>query len=202
MKNTQDYFINKSNTYENDSKIVDNVKNIADAILKEFSYHKNMQIMDFGSGTGFLTSHLASHVKKITAVDISRSMNEVLETKIDDLPCEIEILELDLSTEIIDKNFDAIISSMTVHHIEDTLELFKKFHSLLETDGTIAIADLETEDGSFHKDDTGVFHFGFDKDLFLQIAEQAGFSNLKIETVSVAIKPYGEYPIFLLTGKK
>lgn len=129
-------------------------------------------------------------------------MNEVLKTKIDALPCEIDILELDLSTEMIDKKFGGIISSMTVHHIKDTLELFKKFHSMLESGGTIAIADLETEDGTFHKDDTGVFHFGFDKDSFFKIAEQAGFSNLKIGTVSVAIKPYGEYPIFLLTGKK
>ena len=33
-------------------------------------------------------------------------------------------------------------------------------------------------------------------------AEEAGFQEVKIDIVSVAKKPYGEYPIFLLTGRK
>ncbi len=202
MDENKDHFAHKAKDYEKETRRVDNVKNIADGILENITFNKKMNIMDFGSGTGLLTSHIASHVRKITCIDMSKSMNEVLAQKQDSYSCELEILELDLSQNSIDKKFDSIISSMTIHHVENILELFKKFHTMLNDGGTIALADLETEDGTFHTENTGVFHLGFNQAEFLQIAKDAGFRDLKIELVSIAKKPYGDYPIFLLTGKK
>ncbi len=202
MNDTKDHFAHKAKDYEKETRRVDNVKNIADGILKELTYTKDMHIMDFGSGTGLLTSKIAPYVKKITAIDMSTSMNEVLREKIPNYPCELEVLQHDLSKEIPNQKFDGIISSMTIHHVKDTKKLFNTFYELLNKNGTIALADLEPEDGSFHTTDTGVFHFGFDKNDFYNIAKDAGFKNLKIQTISIAKKPYGDFPIFLLTGKK
>ena len=202
MKKQQDYFAQKASTYENDSKRVSNVQNIADEILKKITYKQNMNILDFGSGTGLLTSKIAPFVSKITAVDMSKAMNEVLRSKQNEYSCELEILELDLANSILDNKYDGIISSMTIHHVKDVTSLLKKFYDMLEDGGTIALADLETEDGSFHTDDTGVFHFGFNKDEFLKIAQSVGFINTTIQTVSIASKPQGDFPIFLLIGKK
>ena len=205
MSDKKDFFAHKAKEYENNEKRVSNVQNIADGILKNISYTKEMSILDFGSGTGLLTQEIAPYVKKITALDMSTSMNEVLREKTEGFACDLEVLELDITKERYDdklSNLDGIISSMTIHHIENTEDLFKIFYDLLNENGTIALADLETEDGSFHTSDTGVFHFGFDKDEFLNIAKKVGFKDLKIETISVSSKPHGEYPIFLLTGKK
>jgi len=203
MQPTKDYFSEKSKVYETEPARVDNVTNIADAILNKLTYDKiTTHVMDFGSGTGLLTTKVAPHVRKITTVDISPSMNEQLRSKKDSLPCELTMLELDLSTAELDETFDGIISSMTIHHVEDTLALFQKFHRLLNSGGTIALADLDTEDGTFHSDDTGVFHFGFDQEEFATLAKKAGFEDVNIEIVSIAKKPYGDYPIFLLTGYK
>ena len=203
MQPTKDYFSEKSKVYETEPARVDNVTNIADAILNKLTYDKiTTHVMDFGSGTGLLTTKVAPHVRKITTVDISPSMNEQLRSKKDSLPCELTMLELDLSTAELDETFDGIISSMTIHHVEDTLALFQKFHRLLNSGGTIALADLDTEDGTFHSDDTGVFHFCFDQEEFATLAKKAGFEDVNIEIVSIAKKPYGDYPIFLLTGYK
>lgn len=205
MNEKKDYFAHKAHAYEDNEKRVSNVQNIADGILKEISYTKDMHILDFGSGTGLLTQEIAPHVKAITAVDMSTSMNEVLRAKKDNFPCALEVLKLDITKEDYSNkliNIDSIISSMTIHHIQDTEEILQKFYDLLNENGTIGLADLETEDGSFHTSDTGVFHFGFDKEEFLNIAKKVGFKDLKIETISVSSKPYGEYPIFLLTGRK
>lgn len=202
MSEKKDYFENKAKTYENDSKRVNNVQNIADGILDKISYDKNMKIMDFGSGTGLLTSQIAPYVKKIVAVDMSKAMNEVLKSKQDSYPCTLEVKQLDLANNDLDEKFDSIISSMTIHHVKDIEALLKKFYSMLEIGGTIGLADLETENGTFHKDDTGVFHFGFDKNEFYKIAKNVGFKNLEIKTISVATKPNGDFPIFLLTGIK
>jgi 2-polyprenyl-3-methyl-5-hydroxy-6-metoxy-1,4-benzoquinol methylase len=197
-----DYFKNKSKEYEKDSKRVDNVNNIADAIIEKNLFNKSSKIMDFGSGTGLLTAQIAPQVKKITTIDISASMNEKIKSKIPDLACEIEVLNLDLSTHDLENRFDGIISSMTIHHIQDVQALFHKFYKMLNKNSSIAIADLEVEDGTFHTEDTGIYHLGFEHEEFVNYAKIAGFTNVDAKRVSIAKKPYGEYPIFLLTATK
>lgn len=198
----KDFFEEKAKNYDSEKARVDNVTNIANLILKEVTFHKDFNIMDFGSGTGLLLSKIAPFVGKITAVDISKSMNEVLRNKKQTIDCKLDILEIDLTKTDLNKKFDGIISSMTIHHVKDTIKLFEQFYSMLNKNGTIAISDLDKEDGSFHKTDTGVFHHGFNRDAFMGIAKSAGFKNLKIQTVGLVEKPYGEYPVFLLTGNK
>lgn len=198
----KDFFEEKAKNYDSEKARVDNVTNIANLILKEVTFHKDFNIMDFGSGTGLLLSKIAPFVGKITAVDISKSMNEVLRNKKQTIDCKLDILEIDLTKTDLNKKFDGIISSMTIHHVKDTIKLFEQFYSMLNKNGTIAISDLDKEDGSFHKTDTGVFHHGFNRDAFMDIAKSAGFKNLKIQTVGLVEKPYGEYPVFLLTGNK
>lgn len=198
----KDYFSKKAKEYDGQKSRTKNVDNIAQSILKQLSFSKEMHIMDFGSGTGLLLSQIAPYVGEITAIDISVSMNSVLQSKMNEIDCKLQIMELDLTEETLGSKFDSIISSMTIHHIEDTQKLFKKFYSLLKDNGTIAIADLDKEDGSFHTEDTGVFHNGFDRNEFLNTAKKAGFKDLKVQTASVMDKPTGKYPIFLLSGKK
>ncbi len=199
----KDYFAGKAQSYENNAARVTNVHTIADAIMARIVYDKqNTHLMDFGSGTGLLTSQVAPYVRKITTVDISASMNEVLREKVDTMACEIEMREIDLVRSELDECFHGIISSMTIHHVEDVPALFEKFYQMLHVGGTIALADLDKEDGSFHTENTGVFHFGFEQNTFASWAKDAGFEDVNIEIVSVAKKPYGEYPIFLLTGRK
>lgn len=65
--------------------------------------------------------------------------------------------------------------------------------------GVFAIADLDIEDGSIHTENTGVFHFGFERTLFQDKAIAAGFKNLKTITSCIDEKPHGKYPVFLLT---
>ena len=198
----KDFFANKANNYEDDKNRVDNVQNIANSIKSEIDFNKSMDIMDFGSGTGLLLEKIAPLVNKITAIDMSESMNKKLSKKRDSLACELEILQIDLSKIKLKQQFNCIVSSMTLHHVKDTKKLFKDFYDYLNTNGSIAIADLDIEDGSFHKEDTGVFHFGFNRDDLLKIAKDTGFKNAKIQSASIAYKPYGKYPIFLLTAYK
>ena len=202
MSLNRDYFAKKASTYDQKKRRVDNVKNIANKILDSITLKEDMHLADFGSGTGLLLREIAPYVKKITAIDRSASMNSVLEQNIPNIDCEVEILPIDLTKESIDMKFDGIISSMTLHHIQDIDKLFKKFYSLLRDGGFIALADLDKEDGSFHSEDTGVCHYGFDRDEILDSAKRAGFKNLNIVDASLIKKSYGEYPVFLLYGRK
>lgn len=195
---SKDYFAGKAGSYEQNKNRVDNVSNIANAIIESTGLDRSMQLMDFGSGTGLLLERIAPLVGKITAVDISKSMNEQLAAKRERLGCDMEILEVDLEKAELDRTFDGIISSMTMHHVRDIDAMFRKFHALLNDGGFIAISDLDKEDGSFHAEDTGVFHFGFDRDQIASAAKSAGFSEVVVSDASVVHKPQGDFPVFLL----
>lgn len=198
----RDFFAHKANSYEQNKSRVDNVDNIANSIINSTKLDAAMHLMDFGSGTGLLLERIAPHVGKITAVDISSSMNKQLNAKLATLGCELEIIEIDLEKSDIDQRFDGIISSMTMHHVRDIDAMFRKFHALLNDGGFIALSDLDSEDGSFHTEDTGVFHTGFDRETLANIARVSGFENVIVTDASVVHKPQGDFSVFLLKATR
>ncbi len=197
-----DNFAHKSKSWDMNSKRVQNAKGIAEHILKNIKLNPTMKIMDFGAGTGLLSYFIAPYVETIVAVDNSPSMLEVFKEKASEFKCKTEVMELDLSQEEIDEKFHGIISSMTIHHLEDTKALFSKFYNMLEKDGFIAIADLDSEDGSFHSDNTGVFHYGFKRETLESIAKEVGFTNIRFELASTIKKPHADFTVFLMMAQK
>jgi len=202
MENKVDYFAHKSKSWDMNSKRVKNAKGIAELIVKNIKLDKSMELMDFGAGTGLLSYFVAPFVKKIVAVDNSPSMLVEFENKCDEFSCETEVIEKDLSFEALDRNFDGIISSMTIHHLEDTAALLSKLYDMLNDGGFVAIADLDSEDGSFHSDNTGVFHYGFDRHLLAQHAQEAGFKDVTFSLASTISKPHADFTVFLMTAVK
>jgi hypothetical protein len=91
---------------------------------------------------------------------------------------------------------------MTIHHLEDIIALFEKLYSMVKVGGFIAIADLDSEDGSFHSDNTGVHHHGFDREALQLIAEDVGFKDVKFDLASTINKPHRSFTVFLLTAVK
>lgn len=179
--------------------------NIADTILNTLTLTKEMHLLDFGAGTGLLTKHLCPLVGHITALDFSREMLKQLEVNAKTWQgCTVETVHSDILLFSPDKQFDGIVSSMSMHHIEDLDALFNTFSTLLKPEGFIAIADLEEEDGSFHAHgNEGVFHFGFDQKKLTGIAEKYGFTAVKFERAHTLTKENGsEYPLFLMTAVK
>jgi len=202
MQNNNDHFAHKSKSWDMSSKRVGNAKSIADLIVKNIKLSRSMELMDFGAGTGLLSYFVAPYVSKISAVDNSPSMLLEFKNKCDEFSCETEVIEKDLSTDLLDRKFDGIISSMTIHHLEDIPALFSKFYDMLDDDGFIALADLDSEDGTFHSDNTGVFHYGFDRQMLAQYAQEAGFRDVTFSLANKISKPHAEFTVFLMTAIK
>lgn len=197
---TTDRFAHKAGSYEQNPSRVDNVVRIAETVRSILRLDPTMRIMDFGSGTGLLLEQIAPHVGHITAVDVSPSMNGQLRAKLNQLPCGVDIVEADLTARDLEQRFDGIISSMTLHHIQDIDAMLRRFHDHLVEGGFIALADLDPEDGSFHDEDTGVFHAGFEREALAARARAAGFRDVRTSDASMVHKPQGNYPVFLLTA--
>jgi 2-polyprenyl-3-methyl-5-hydroxy-6-metoxy-1,4-benzoquinol methylase len=197
----KDHFEIKAKTWDSGSERVENTKTISEAISERFTLHKEMEILDFGVGTGLLGFEIAQEVKKVYGVDTSKSMLEKLEEK-NTPELSIEAICQDIIQTPLEKNFDALISSMTLHHIEDLRAFFITIRKNIKDNGFIAIADLESEDGTFHSDNTGVFHFGFDKDELCTIVKECGFQNVVWEKINTIQKPHRDFGIFLLSAQK
>lgn len=201
MENT-DLFAHKSKSWDMNSKRVKNAQGIAKLIVKNIELDKSMKIMDLGAGTGLLSYFVAPFVGKIVAVDNSPSMLREFESKCDEFACETEVKEIDIVKYDSNERYDGVISSMTIHHVEDIPTLLSKLYTMVEDGGFIALADLDVEDGTFHEDNTGVFHFGFDREKLAQEAQNAGFKDVTFSLASKICKPHREFTVFLMTALK
>ena len=199
----KDLFAHKSKSWDFNSKRVTSAKAIAETISQNIKLDKSMHIMDFGAGTGLLSYFLSDKVAKVTAIDNSISMLDVFREKSSLFKSPTEILELDL-TKNVPSNllFDGIVSSMTIHHIKNIEDILQKMYNMLPYSGFIALADLDSEDGSFHSDNIGVFHFGFNRDELKSIAQKVGFKMIKFETANIIKKPHKDFSIFLMSAVK
>jgi len=178
------------------------------AIVANIPLHHDMQILEYGCGTGLCGLQLALKTGHLTAADTSTGMLEQLKRKTRSLgldnvtPVLIPPSHWPLPAEA----FDLVFSSMALHHIEGTRPLLDNFYRSLKPGGFLAIADLEKEDGTFHGDPTGVAHCGFDTRVFFSLLEDSGFIALDTQTVHTIRKQRGNsercYPVFLMTGQK
>ncbi|MBD3798637.1 class I SAM-dependent methyltransferase [Sulfuricurvum sp.] len=171
-------------------------------IASRIALLNNMNIMDFGAGTGLLSFKIASMVKRVVGVDLSQKMLEQLESK-NNSTLSVQPICQDILNTPLQEQFHGIVSSMAMHHVEDTFELFKAFYNHLKRDGFIAIADLEAEDGTFHTHgNDGVYHFGFEKESLRGTIEKAGFEHVRFHHAYTVQKSEREYPIFVVTATK
>jgi len=197
-----DKFKEKAKDWDVNDRIKQLSSAIGSCIIKNVELNSQMHVMDFGAGTGLITSQVASYVNKITAVDISQSMLEQLIAK-QELKDKVEALCQDITSEPTGIKYDLIMSAMAMHHVEDTDNMVKQFAAHLKSGAKIALADLDKEDGSFHpKGIEGVYHDGFERNKFCATLEQHGFKDVKFETAHTVQGENRPYPIFLALATK
>ena len=184
-------------------------KDIAHAISKQIILRPEMNIMDFGCGTGLLSLHLQSSVGSVTGVDSSQKMLAIFHAKIAKLGLgNVHTVHTDPDgRDTLTGKYDLVVSSMALHHIKEPEPLFAQFRSILTPGGYLCIADLDPDNGQFHEDNAGVFHFGFDRAALRRVFTDAGFDNVQDTDAAEVIKPgaSGEkrrFTVFLMTAQK
>jgi ubiquinone/menaquinone biosynthesis C-methylase UbiE len=180
--------------------------NIYKAIDKKVRLHKGMNALDIGAGTGLLLMHIQPYVHKITGMDNSNGMLEMLKEKATDHGLgNVDYLLFDADTdELAAEQYDLAVSSMTFHHFSDPENFLKTVFNSLRPGGKLCVGDLDKEDGSFHTDNEAVDvkFFGFDRNEFNQWMINAGFKNTEVENVFEIEKNDRKYPVFLAYGEK
>lgn len=180
---------------------------LADGIRRHTPLRQDCRTLDYGCGTGLLSMALRRDVGPITLVDSSPGMLAVLADKIACLDIKtMTPVHGDLTTDRLQEmEFDLIYTAMTLHHIPDTAGVIKAFADLLMPGGTLCIADLDTEDGSFHGEGFDG-HRGFDRRDLTQRLEKAGFEDINVNDCGSVTKTCDnterKFSVFLAIGHK
>jgi len=196
------YFDTKAAEWDADERRRQLSTGIGSTLLAHVALHDSMDVLDFGAGTGLISAYVAPHVRRVVAVDTSQAMLARLAAK-PELRGKVQTLCADITRAPLDERFDVVISAMAMHHVPDTSALIGRFADHLKPGGRVALADLDTEDGSFHPDDAaGVFHQGFDRGALQALLELHGFASIRFFTAHTVVKDGKRYPIFLVTAEK
>ena len=180
---------------------------VAAAIRNRVQLSPDLNAMEYGCGTGLLSFALHQELGAITLADSSMGMLAVLQKKIAASGVDhLRPLHLDLTTDPLPtERYDLIYTLMTLHHVSDVERILRDFHALLRPNGTLCIADLDHEDGSFH----GVGfdgHPGFEREALQDRLIRAGFDTVHFETCYLMRKPRSggmqEYPVFLAVATR
>ena len=198
----------KAREWDKNTIHTERTKAIAATMLEMIPLSNSMKALEYGAGTGLLSFELAGKLGEVLLMDSSNEMIRVANEKIIQSGIQnIKAKFFDLEKEDYNESkFDIIFNQMVLHHIGDVQAIFQKFFALLTKNGILSIADIYTEDGSFHDGDfTG--HKGFEPTDLQHLLEKIGFKNIAYRTCFTIKKVKEdklthEYPVFLLVAQK
>jgi ubiquinone/menaquinone biosynthesis C-methylase UbiE len=172
-------FDNKAAEWDNNPMHRDRSEAIANGIINSIPLNKEMRVLEFGAGTGITSFILMDRVKEIILMDNSSEMVKVMNEKIRASNANnLKALNFNMEhTDYKDEKFDLIITQMVLHHVADIDLIISRFRKLLNPGGYLAIADLYTEDGSFHGPGF-MGHKGFDIAELSVLLGKQGFTNI------------------------
>ncbi len=198
----QQHFDEAASTWDMGDVRVATARSIFQTLISRMALGSSMDLLDFGCGTGLLSFQAAPLVNSVTGVDLSPNMvAQLLQKNTPEL--QIDAVCQDIVNTPLEQKFHGIISSMALHHVEELPALFSTFYTHLHRDGFIALADLETEDGTFHSNgNEGIYHLGFDRDGLRVLIETAGFKNVRFHEACTITKEAKSYPVFLVIATK
>jgi len=179
---------------------------ITDLMREVIPLNKDMIALEYGAGTGIASFLLKDILGEITLMDNSSEMVRITNEKIiSSKVSNIRALNFDLEkADYPERQFDLIFTQMVLHHVKDVENLLRKFYHLLKPGGFLAIADLYSEDGSFHGEDfTG--HKGFEPEVLSEQIRRLGFKEVRYKKCFEMNKDFSDsetkkFNIFLLTG--
>ncbi len=207
MNNQQRDFDKEAANWDEQPTRVKLAEDVAGAIIQQVALSPGMDVLDFGCGTGLLALKLAPLVKSITGADTSQGMLDVFKAKAAQQG-RANVLARHLRPDRgPDGLYDAIVSSMTFHHVEHIDALLAQLVRTLKTPGSLCVADLDLDQGEFHDNNAGVFHCGFERTALCEAFVKAGLSQVQAVTAAEVTKParngnLRKFSVFLITGQK
>lgn len=147
MSDLKTHFNETSKHYDNlVKKTIPKYDEMIEALVNSIPEKENLRILDLGCGTGNISLQVLERFPdaKITCLDISDKMIEVAKEKLAGYE-NIEFVLGDFTIVDIIDDYDAIISSLALHHIRDEndkRQMYQCIYDSLKQDGVFYNADV------------------------------------------------------------
>jgi ubiquinone/menaquinone biosynthesis C-methylase UbiE len=176
------------------------IKQIVDTVATKLNSQPKLKqtakILDVGAGSGFFTARIASKLKKhlsnasFFAMDATPAMLLAIARKKEAITPFFGIAE-NIAGSIrkareyatVPDQFDAVFSTLMLHHCTDIDKVFKSFREVLKPAGKAVVIDMYTHSFTEFKDEMGDVHLGFDPEQIRKAAKKA-FSKVTVEKLS------------------
>ena len=197
-------FDEKAKTWDREDRVI-RAKEVAKEIISGLELPKESSVMEFGCGTGLVSFNLIENFDKITLIDSSQGMIDVVNEKIESYNAKNMVATcMDFTKgERPNEKFDFIYNSMVLHHIPDTKAIVFDFYKRLKKKGILAIVDLDNEDGSFHgKEHDFNGHLGFNQEELTDLLVDTGFEIIESKSFYTIEKNEKNYTLFVIKAVK
>lgn len=134
---------------------------------------KDLEVLDFGCGTGLLSQRLSPQVKNIVALDSSEAMIEQLDIKeLSNVEPVVDMLTRGLVAQhpAFRKQFDLVVASSVCGFLQSFSEAADIIYAILDNDSTFVHFDWLLEEG-----ESGV---GMTKNKTEQVLTSVGFESV------------------------
>ncbi|MCX8188231.1 MAG: methyltransferase domain-containing protein [Nitrososphaeria archaeon] len=161
------------------------IESITGYLLAPPKLEAKSKILDVGCGSGYFTINVAKKVREqlpkasFYAMDVTPAMLSTLVSKTDEIIPFIGVAEnisgsINLARKYvkIPRKFDAIFSTLTLHHCREVERVFESIENVLRKNGKAIIIDLCTHPFKEFKEEMGDIHLGFDPSFIEKEAKQ------------------------------
>jgi len=182
--------------YFGDEGIERIVNSIVQGLLSPPQLKENAKVLDVGAGSGFFTVRVVNELRRYLpkasfyAMDLTPAMLKVLARKTSEITPFLGIAEnIRGSVEHarrhlnIPEKFDAVFSTLMLHHSLDIEAVFQSYREVLEADGKALVIDLCAHPFEEFKEEMGDVHLGFEPEQVKRKAEKH-FSRVDVKKVS------------------
>lgn len=198
-----DFFDNVARDWDKNARRLETAETIGRAIREVLPEGLSMEGLEVGCGTGLLGFELLPIFRHLTFCDTSEGMLSEVDSKLKNRSIENgSSLSFNFVEGSYEGKFDCIFSQMLFHHVENIPAYLENLAGSLKEGGFICAADLDPEDGSFHKENSSYYHNGIERDFFKNSLTALGFSIYHESTPLVVSRNGREYPVFLIIAKK
>ncbi|HEX4567543.1 MAG TPA: metalloregulator ArsR/SmtB family transcription factor [Vicinamibacterales bacterium] len=142
-------------------------------------------IGDLGCGTGETSAAIAPFVARTIAVDRSGEMLQTARRRLRDLPnVDVRRGELE-SLPIDDRQLDAAIMVLVLHHTPDPAAVLAEAGRVLKPGGRLVVCDMLPHEHEEYKQQMGHVWLGFGEDQLRRLFGSAGFYDTRVAPLSV-----------------
>ena len=140
---------------------------------------------DLGCGTGETSAALAPFVARTIAVDRSGEMLQAARRRLREAPnVDVRRGELE-SLPIGDRELDAAIMLLVLHHVPDPAAVLREAARTLAPRGRFVLCDMLPHEHEEYKKEMGHVWLGFGDDQLRRLMSAAGFEDIRIAPLAV-----------------